>query len=203
MSCATRWYPASSAPTTSATDARNRRRERRKAMTDDPDRGDALTIDIAERCTLWRERLPDVERLCGDAARAALAVAGGMPDAAELSIVLGDDTLAHSLNRQWRGQDKPTNVLSFPVAPMTLPPGAPHLLGDVVLAFETLAAEAAAQGKPLAHHLRHLVVHGVLHLMGYDHEAAGDAARMEALEVAVLAELGVPDPYRVAEASHG
>ena len=166
-------------------------------MTDDPDRGDALTIDIAERCTLWRERLPDVERLCGDAARAALAVAGGMPDAAELSIVLGDDTLAHSLNRQWRGQDKPTNVLSFPVAPMTLPPGAPHLLGDIVLAFETLAAEAAAQGKPLAHHLRHLVVHGVLHLMGYDHERTADAERMEALERRILKRLAIADPYLI------
>ena len=172
-------------------------------MTDDPDRGDALTIDIAEPCVLWRARLPDVERLCGEAARAALAGAGGTPHSAELSIVLADDALVHALNRQWRGQDKPTNVLSFPAAPATVPPGAPRLLGDVVLAFETLAAEAAAQGKPLAHHLRHLVVHGVLHLSGCDPEAAGEAARMEALEVAVLAGLGVPDPYRVAEASHG
>jgi len=172
-------------------------------MTDDPDRGDALTIDIAEPCALWRERLADAGRLCDEAARAALASAGATRGAAELSIVLGDDALVQALNRQWRGQDKPTNVLSFPVAPMTLPPGAPRLLGDVVLAFETLAAEAAAQGKPLAHHLRHLVVHGVLHLMGYDHEAAGEAARMEALEVAVLAGLGIPDPYRVAETSHG
>jgi probable rRNA maturation factor len=173
-------------------------------MTDDPDPGDPLTIDIAEPCALWRKQLPEIERLCGEAARAALAGAGGgTPRSAELSIVLGDDALVHALNRQWRGHDKPTNVLSFPVAPMTLPPGAPRLLGDVVLAFETLAAEAAAQGKPLAHHLRHLVVHGVLHLMGYDHEAPGEAARMEALEVAVLAELGVPDPYRVAEVPHG
>ena len=172
-------------------------------MTDDPDRGDTLTIDIAEPCALWRERLPEVERLCDEAARAALARVDGVPRSAELSIVLGDDALVQALNRQWRGQDKPTNVLSFPVAAMTSPRGAPRLLGDVVVAFETLGAEAAAQGKPLAHHLRHLVVHGVLHLMGFDHEAAGEAARMEALEVAVLAGLGVPDPYRVAEASHG
>ena len=172
-------------------------------MTDAPDRGDTLTIDIAEPCALWREGLPEVERLCGDAARAALAAAGGTPRSAELSIVLGDDALVQALNRQWRGQDKPTNVLSFPVAAAALPPGAPRLLGDVVLAFETLAAEAAAQQKPLAHHLRHLVVHGVLHLLGFDHEAAGEAERMEALEIAVLAGLGVPDPYRVAESSHG
>ncbi|HWG78275.1 MAG TPA: rRNA maturation RNase YbeY [Stellaceae bacterium] len=172
-------------------------------MTDDPERGDTLTIDIAEPCALWRERLPVAARLCDEAARAALAGAGGTPDPAELSIVLGDDALVHALNRQWRGQDKPTNVLSFPAREAAPPPGAPRLLGDVVLAFETLIAEAAAQGKPPAHHLCHLVVHGVLHLMGYDHEAAGEATRMEALEVAVLAELGVADPYRVAEASHG
>ena len=172
-------------------------------MNDDPDGSDTLTIDIAEPCALWRKRLPDATRLCGEAARAALVGAGDMLESAELSIVLADDALMHALNRQWRGQDKPTNVLSFPVAAATLPPGAPRLLGDVVLAFETVAAEATAQGKALAHHLRHLVVHGVLHLLGYDHEAAGEAARMEALEVAVLAGLGVPDPYRVAEASHG
>ncbi|HEX9490829.1 MAG TPA: rRNA maturation RNase YbeY [Stellaceae bacterium] len=172
-------------------------------MTDDPDHGGTLTIDIAEPCTRWRERLPDVDRLCGEAARAALAGAGTALGPAELSIVLGDDALVQALNRQWRGHDKPTNVLSFAALPPTLPPGAPRLLGDVVLAFETLAAEAAAQGKPLAHHLRHLVVHGVLHLLGFDHAAAGEAERMEALEVAVLAGLGVPDPYRVTEASHG
>ena len=172
-------------------------------MSDDPDRSDTLIIDIAEPCAQWRGRLPEVERLCNEAARAALARAGGTPRSTELSIVLGDDALVHALNRQWRGQDKPTNVLSFPIAPMMLPSDAPRLLGDVVLAFETVAAEAAAQRKPLAHHLSHLVVHGVLHLMGYDHEAAGEAVRMEALEVAVLSELGVPDPYRVAEASHG
>ena len=171
-------------------------------MNDDPDPG-MPTIDIAEPCALWREQLPDAAHLCGEAARAALAGAGGAPRAAELSIVLGDDVLVQTLNRQWRGQDKPTNVLAFPAHEAALPRGAPRLLGDVVLAFETLAAEAAAQSKPLAHHLRHLVVHGVLHLMGYDHQAAGEAARMEALEVAVLSGLGVPDPYRAAEASHG
>src|SRR5689334_7054720 len=114
MWCATHWCRASSAPTTSATDARKPRRERRKTMTDDPDRVDTLTIDIAEPCALWRARLPDVERLCGEAARAALAGAGVTAHSAELSIVLADDALVHALNRQWRGQDKPTNVLSFP-----------------------------------------------------------------------------------------
>lgn len=172
-------------------------------MSEDPDPSGTLTIDVAEPCALWRQRLSDIERLCVETARAALASAGGAPAPAELSIVLGDDALVQALNRQWRGQDKPTNVLSFPVEPAALPRGVPRLLGDVVLAFETVAAEAATQGKPLAHHLRHLIVHGVLHLLGFDHEAVGEAERMEALEVAVLAELGVPDPYRITEASHG
>jgi probable rRNA maturation factor len=172
-------------------------------MNDDPDTGMAPTIDIAEPCALWRARLTDIEGLCRGAARAALAGTGGPPGAAELSIVLGDDALVHVLNRQWRGEDKPTNVLSFPQRTAALPADAPRLLGDIVLAFETVAAEATAQGKPLAHHLCHLVVHGVLHLLGFDHEAAGEAERMEALEIAVLSGLGVPDPYRVAEAARG
>lgn len=175
-------------------------------MTDDPDPRSALEIDFTEASPLWRETLPDIERLCEESARAALAAAAPALGEAELSIVLGDDALLRTLNRQWRGLDKPTNVLSFPAratpeeAP---PPGAPQLLGDVVLAYETMAAEAAAQRKPLAHHLRHLVVHGVLHLLGFDHEAAAEAERMEALEIAVLARLGVADPYHLAEASHG
>ncbi|HEX7970330.1 MAG TPA: rRNA maturation RNase YbeY, partial [Stellaceae bacterium] len=111
--------------------------------------------------------------------------------------------LVRALNRQWRGKDVPTNVLSFPALGATPPPGAPRLLGDVVLAFETVAAEAAAQDKPLADHLRHLVIHGVLHLLGFDHESDADAQRMEASEIAILAGLGVPDPYRVREASDG
>jgi len=166
-------------------------------MTDDPDRGDTLTIDIAEPCTLWREQLPDAAQLCGEAARAALAEAGGTPDSAELSIVLADDALVHALNRQWRGQDKPTNVLSFPA-----PPNPERHLGDVALAFGVCAREAGEQGKPLGHHLQHLVVHGVLHLLGYDHMRDDDAEAMEGLERAVLAGLGVPDPYAAGEGEH-
>ena len=165
----------------------------------------ALAIDVAEPSPLWRQHLPTVERLCAEAARAALAGTGtALEGAAELSIVLGDDGLLRGLNRQWRGVDKPTNVLSFPALdPGPAPEGAPRLLGDVVLAFETVRNEAADQGKPLADHLGHLVVHGVLHLLGFDHEDAAEAERMEALETAVLAGIGVPDPYHPAEARHG
>jgi probable rRNA maturation factor len=163
-----------------------------------------LAVDVVERSPLWRARLPELDALCAETARAALA---GAPTPAarpsELSIVLADDALLRALNATWRGIDKPTNVLAFAAESDETPPGAPHLLGDVVIAFETVAREAEAQGKPLAHHLRHLIVHGVLHLLGWDHEDAAEAERMEALEVAILQHFDVPDPYRMSEASHG
>jgi probable rRNA maturation factor len=115
----------------------------------------------------------------------------------ELAVVLANDVEQRGLNRDWRGIDRPTNVLSFPAweprAPA--PPGAPLLLGDVVLALETVAREAEAQGKPFADHLSHLVVHGVLHLLGYDHQTEIEAGVMETLETSILAGLGVADPY--------
>jgi probable rRNA maturation factor len=174
-------------------------------MTGDPDLAGAIEIDLAEPSPLWRQSLPEAERVALAAARAALAGSGQCLDApGELSLVLGDDALVRALNRAWRGQDKPTNVLSFGAGEDgPHPPGAPRLLGDVVLAFETVAAEAKAQGKRLADHLAHLVVHGVLHLIGFDHEAAAEAARMEALETGILAGLGIVDPYRAREATHG
>jgi probable rRNA maturation factor len=116
----------------------------------------------------------------------------------ELAISLADDAVQQGLNRDWRGIDRPTNVLAFPAwnreAP--IPPGAPLLLGDVVLAFETAAREADEQGKPLSDHLSHLIVHGVLHLLGHDHASEAEAVAMESLETSILASLGVPDPYR-------
>ncbi len=114
-----------------------------------------------------------------------------------LGLILTDDAEQRRLNRDWRGVDHPTNVLAFPAwePSAAVPPGAPLLLGDVVLAFETVAREARQQGKPLAAHLSHLVVHGVLHLFGHDHIGEAEAVVMEALETAILAGLGVPDPY--------
>lgn len=163
-----------------------------------------LAVDIVERSPLWRERMADLDALSAATARAALAASGGDErGACELSIVLADDALLRALNAKWRGIDKPTNVLAFAAESEAMPPGAPCLLGDVVIAFETVAGEAEAQGKPLAHHLRHLIVHGVLHLLGWDHEDAAEAERMEALEVAILQRLEVPDPYHVSKASHG
>lgn len=172
-------------------------------MKDDPG-PKRLVIDVAVPCAAWRRRVPGVERLARDTVRAALAGAGAELGAAEVSLLLSDDAEVHALNRRWRGKDSPTNVLSFPGGEDGKAPGAPVMLGDVVLALETVAREAEAQGKPLLDHVRHLIVHGVLHLLGHDHERAREAARMEALERRILAGLGVPDPYRAAsELEHG
>lgn len=110
------------------------------------------------------------------------------PTAGDLSIVFADDAQVTALNRQFRGKDKPTNVLSFP-------DGADGYLGDVILAYETVRREARMQGKTLRAHTLHLVVHGVLHLLGYDHKTTRDARRMEAIESAVLAQLDISNPY--------
>ncbi len=113
----------------------------------------------------------------------------------EISVVLSDDEHIRELNKHHRGIDKPTNVLSFPAVRMKTPAGAPRILGDVVLAFETVEREAKEEAKSIENHLAHLVVHGVLHLLGYDHEDDDEAETMEARERQILAKLGIPDPY--------
>jgi probable rRNA maturation factor len=157
-------------------------------------------IDVAIECAAWAEALPDIEQRCHRLAAIVLGAAGDElpPGPVELSIVLADDETVQGLNRDWRGQDKPTNVLSFAAlddedAPEV--PGAPLLLGDVVLAWQTIEAEAREAGKPLADHVSHLVIHGVLHLLGYDHQDDDEADEMEALETTLLAALGIADPY--------
>lgn len=146
----------------------------------------------------WRDICPGTEMLAEAAARAALAEAAPAGETPlVVGLVLTGDAEQRHLNRTYRGIDRPTNVLSFALADGTPPAGAPLLLGDVVLAYETVAREAAEQKKPLAEHLQHLVVHGVLHLLGFDHENDTEAAKMEALEVEILQDLGVPDPYRI------
>jgi len=155
----------------------------------------SIDIDIAAPMRQWMDVLPDAEELVRSAATAAWQAGGGDPSAAvEVSVVLADDATVRALNRDHRGKDKPTNVLSFPIGGDG-GPAAPMMLGDVVLACETVTAEAAAQGKSVADHLRHLVVHGVLHLAGHDHEDDAAAERMERLETRILADLGVGDPY--------
>ncbi|HXL65748.1 MAG TPA: rRNA maturation RNase YbeY [Xanthobacteraceae bacterium] len=123
----------------------------------------------------------------------ATAAATLSTPAAELAIVLTDNAAMRLLNRVWRGVDAATNVLSFPNRSVG---GETALIGDLVLAYETVAAEARQEGKPFAHHLAHLAVHGFLHLLGYDHERERDAAAMERLEREILHRLAIPDPYR-------
>jgi probable rRNA maturation factor len=106
--------------------------------------------------------------------------------------VLTDDSAIRELNRTWRRKDEPTNVLAFPTDSQA---GPARLLGDIVIAYETLAREAKGERKRFDHHLAHLAVHGFLHLCGYDHETDRQAATMERLETAILARLGIPDPY--------
>ncbi len=140
--------------------------------------------------------------LAVSAAEAAMAVAPEL-DNPRLSgsVLFTGDSDVHVLNREWRAKDKPTNVLSFPMLTRAellalAADGAPELLGDLALAYETCAREAADKGVPLADHAAHLLVHGLLHLAGYEHETnPADAAAMEALEIKALAKMGVADPY--------
>ncbi|MGI0526336.1 rRNA maturation RNase YbeY [Rhizobium giardinii] len=113
----------------------------------------------------------------------------------EVSLVFTDDASIREINAEWRNQDKPTNVLSFPAFPLTPGKMPGPMLGDIILARETLVREAQALGKPFDEHLSHLLVHGFLHLFGYDHMEENDAERMESLETRILAGLGLSDPY--------
>jgi len=150
--------------------------------------GAAAEIEIAS--PLWMSE-PGAAACVREAIAAAAA---RVPAEGEISVLLTDDATVRSLNRQWRGVDKPTNVLSFPAArqPADLPP----LLGDVAIAYETVVREAEEESKPILHHLAHLAVHGFLHLMGYDHQTDCEAEAMEALEREILRALRIPDPYR-------
>jgi probable rRNA maturation factor len=145
----------------------------------------------------WQSE-PEAEAVIQRAiAAAAEAVDADVGDA-ELAVMLTDDSGIRTLNSNWRGIDKPTNVLSFPALQPTAPsrPGdAPRMLGDIAIAYETMRQEADDEQKPFDHHLSHLAVHGFLHLIGYDHEIEGEAEAMEAMEQEILAQLGIPDPY--------
>lgn len=153
----------------------------------------APEVDIQVQSCLW-SAAPAAE----NTVRAAIAAAARIsPAEGEVSVVLTDDAAIRTLNRIWRNIDKATNVLSFPAAKP--PGGAPLLLGDIVIAYETLARETGEEGKPLLHHLAHLAVHGFLHLMGYDHETDSQADAMERLERDILASMNIADPYRAHE----
>jgi probable rRNA maturation factor len=168
-----------------------------------------ISVDIAAKG--WEKALPGAAKLARAATRHAIRAAlkaRSLPRRRlreagkfELGLTLDTDAGMRHLNRDYRGKDKPTNVLSFAALDAGLPPKGvpadyPWALGDVILALQTVRAEAKAQGKTLSQHTCHLVVHGVLHLLGYDHENERDARAMEKLEREILAEFGWPDPYQ-------
>jgi probable rRNA maturation factor len=163
-----------------------------------PDRTCPLDIDIAVEAEGWAA-FDDLEALIGRAVVAGLAVSSLQPmTGAELSILLTDNARMRKINQAWRAKDKPTNVLSFPaVSPERI--ATSPLLGDIALALETVQREAQDDGKTFEAHLSHLVIHGLLHLLGGDHETDAQAEEMEAREVAALARLGYADPYEDGE----
>jgi probable rRNA maturation factor len=162
-------------------------------------RTETVKIEVIVRSALWQKRRT-AKTVIKKAISAAALAASTQP--AELAILLSNDSGIQALNRDWRGKDQPTNVLSFPAAPIQparkgsgksrVP--APYI-GDIVIAYQTTAREAVAEGKPFNHHLTHLAIHGYLHLLGYDHENDRDAEKMERLERKILKRLAVPDPY--------
>ncbi len=156
------------------------------------------SIEVTVETAAWHSAVTDPDQLCRRAVAAVLQREPAAPEGIEVSVMLADDDRVQVLNREFRGQDRPTNVLSFPTGELESPvPGRPVLLGDIVLALETARREADLDGKALGAHVTHLVVHGTLHLLGYDHEEDTAADLMEAREIEILAGLGVADPYAV------
>ncbi len=158
----------------------------------------SIDVDIVAECELWAA-CPDADpiiRRAIDAAAQAAGDEGGM-----VAVLLTDDASIRVMNAQWRGIDKPTNVLSFPAGKSPGHSEAVHL-GDIAIAYETVAAESAAENKAFADHLAHLAVHGYLHLIGFDHENDDEATLMENLETRILSGLGIVDPYADTVSAH-
>ena len=145
-------------------------------------------MDIAVQCDDWTKHLPDIEAIAAQSVAQVLTVLDE-PQLGELSIALVNDADIQILNREYRHKDKPTNVLSFPQDG--------PLLGDIVLALETITREATEKSISVEHHVTHLIIHGFLHLQGYDHQSEATAAEMEAIEIAALAALNIDNPYEI------
>lgn len=160
----------------------------------DARRAAALAVDVMVESDLWATQPESATIVDRAIAAAARCLPAQRPAEGELAVVLADDATVRALNRHWRAIDAPTNVLSFPARRPAIGRTS-ALLGDIVIAFETMTREAAAENKPFAHHLAHVAVHGFLHLLGYDHQSDDAAGTMERLERRVLALLDVPDPY--------
>ncbi|MEF2550687.1 rRNA maturation RNase YbeY [Aurantimonas sp. A2-1-M11] len=158
---------------------------------------DGLTVALAVKDPRWDEAgLGDIAVMATQTfavAAARLSLPGDL--VSEISLTLADDETVRAVNAEWRGKDKPTNILSFPLADLEPGERPGPLLGDLLVAFETVRRESADEGKAMADHFRHLLVHGFLHLMGLDHIIDSEASDMEAAEIAILAEFEIADPY--------
>lgn len=150
-----------------------------------------MNLEITIEDKDWKT-VPNLRKLTRAAIKAAL-----VDDDISISVLFTSDAEISDINKQWRGKAKPTNVLSFPVSAETpVPKGEPRPLGDIVMAYGAILREATEQKKPVANHVSHLIVHGLLHLLGYDHEIDAEAEIMEAREVEILKKLGIEDPYK-------
>lgn len=156
----------------------------------------SLVVEVVRHAEIWQGIAVSDATLTRAARAAFAAVSPARRESCEATLVLTDDAEMGALNRTWRGKDSTTNALSFPAGkPAGAIPGEPQPLGDVVLAAETVLAEARDKSVPVADHVAHLVVHGMLHLLGFGHERDEDALAMETLETKALAGLGIADPY--------
>jgi len=155
------------------------------------------TTEVIVVADCWQDQ-PDAEAVIQRAIEAAAQICEVDVGNTEVAVMLTDDAGIRTLNNNWRGIEKPTNVLSFPALQPTGPVGEddpPRMLGDIAIAYQTMRREADDEQKPFEHHLSHLTVHGFLHLIGYDHETDDEAEEMETLETEILAQLGISDPY--------
>jgi probable rRNA maturation factor len=160
---------------------------------------ESLSVDLRVADSRWEEALGDLDRFARRVLGRGAAVLniGG-----EMSVLMTDDAEMQDLNRRWRNLDKPTDVLSFPSDGPEIP-GQPKHLGDIALGFETAFSDAQTMNRPFEAHVGHLLIHGFLHLVGYDHIEPKDAAMMESLETRILAGLGWPDPYNTGPYADG
>ncbi len=160
-------------------------------------RTESLKLALEVEDPRWDDTLPDAANLIEQAVALALTDFDNAGRTVEVGVRLVDDGTIQALNRDWRGRDKPTNVLSFPLGDPgpVIDPDFPWLIGDIVMSYDTVTAESVRDSKLLEHHLVHLVVHATLHLIGHEHEDEAEAEFMEAAEVRLLAGLGIPDPY--------
>lgn len=154
-----------------------------------------LDLTVALEDERWMQAIPDLEQFCVQVVEAVLADVENVPAAPlEVACAFVSDATIQTLNAQYRGKDKPTNVLAFATEDELLP-GMPAVLGDVILSFDTILRESMEQGKGFREHTTHMIVHGLLHLLGFDHENDEDAEEMEEREIKLLSELGVENPY--------